>query len=125
MLKRLLPTLVMASMLAACSSGPPPPPPPPPFTPAGEFNVSIDAMGMMLGGLLIIEGTDGSYAGSLATEMGTVELTNFVVNGNEVTFIGSTPDFSLSFRIAIEGDEMMGGFDIAGMGEGSISGTRR
>jgi hypothetical protein len=112
MLKRLLPTLVVASMLAACSSGPPPPPPPPPFTPAGEFNVSIDAMGMMLGG-------------SLATDMVTVELTNFAVNGNEVTFVGSSPDFSLAFHIAIDGDEMMGSFEIAGMGEGSISGTRR
>jgi len=123
MLKRLLPTLVVASMLAACSSGPPPPPPPPPFTPAGEFNVSIDAMGMMLGGLLIIEGADGAYIGSLATDMVTVELTNFAVNGNEVTFVGSSPDFSLA--IAIDGDEMMGSFEIAGMGEGSISGTRR
>lgn len=124
-MKRLIPTLVLASLIAACSSGPPPPPPPPPFTPAGEYNVSIDAMGMMMGGLLIIEGTDGDYMGSLATEMGTVDLSGFVVNGHEVTFGGSTPDFSLAFRVMIDGDDLNGGFDIAGMGEGSITGTRR
>ena len=126
-MKKLLPTIMLAAMVAACSAGPPPPPPPPPWTPTGTYDVSIDAMGMQLGGVLDITETDGEFSGSLGTDMGVVDLNTFTVDtdSHEVTFVGDSPDFSLTFQIMIEEGELIGQFEMAGMGNGAIMGTKR
>jgi hypothetical protein len=124
-MRKLLPTVVFAALVAACSSGPPPPPPPPPWTPAGTYDLSIDAMGMQLGGVMTITEVNGEFSGVLGTEMGDVALSDFVVDGHELTFTGDSPDFSLAFMVIIEDGELSGQFDMGGMGSGSMVGTLR
>ena len=126
-MRKLLPTLVFAALVAACSSGPPPPPPPPPWTPAGTYDLSIDAMGMMFAGVMSITETNGTFEGSLGTEMGEVALYDFVVDrdSHEMTFAGDSPDFSLVFQVMIQDGELNGQFEIPGMGAGTMSGTNR
>ncbi len=123
MLKRLLPTFAVAALLAACASGPPPPPP---WTPAGMYDVGIDAQGMQIAGVLTITNMDGEYSGSLSTDMGSVDLYDFVINDHEVAFMGTSPDFSLAFALVIqESGELNGEIEVAGMGTAFISGTKR
>lgn len=122
MQKRLLPTLFVAALLAACASGPPPPPP---WTPAGTYDVSIDAMGMQLDGVMTITEADGEFGGTLSTEVGDVSLTDFVVVDHQLTFAGNSPEFSLAFDVTIENEQLSGQFEVAGMGTASIVGTLR
>ena len=124
-MRRLIGSLTLVLMLAACSSGPPAPPPTPPFTPAGVFDVSFDAMGQQMSGTMTIEGTDGAYTGGLTTNLGSLALTDFAVDGMAVTFSGSFGDFALAFSLAYEGEGFAGEMSIAGMGSGAITGVKR
>ena len=124
-MKRLIGSLTLVLMLAACSSGPPAPPPPPPFTPAGVFDVSFDAMGQQISGTITIEDVDGAYTGSLSTDLGSLALTDFAVDGMAVTFSGSFADFALAFSLAYEGEGFAGEISIGGMGSGAITGVKR
>lgn len=112
-------------MVAACASGPPEPPPPPPFTPAGVFDVSFAAMGQQMSGTLTIEEIDGGYSGSLETDLGTLSLTDFTVDGTAVTFSGTFSGFALAFALAYEGEGFDGDISIGEMGSGAITGVRR
>lgn len=124
-MKRFATTLTLVLMVAACSSGPPEPPPPPPFTAAGVFDVSFDAMGQQMAGTLTIEETDGAYSGSLTTDLGTVVLSAFVVDGMAVTFEGVTPQFTLAFKVNYEGEGFVGEISLGDLGSGSIAGVKR
>ena len=124
-MKRFATSFTLVLMVAACSSGPPEPPPPPPFTAAGVFDVSFDAMGQQMAGTLTIEEMDGAYSGSLTTDLGTVPLSDFVVDGMAVTFAGVTPQFTLGFKVNYEGDGFVGEISIGDLGSGSIAGVKR
>ena len=124
-MKRLIGSLALVWIATACSSGPPAPPPPPPFTPAGVFDVSFDAMGQQISGTMTIEGTDGAYTGSLTTDLGSLALTDFAVDGMAVTFSGSFADFALGFNLNYESDGFAGEISISGMGSGVITGVKR
>ncbi|MEE2899987.1 MAG: hypothetical protein VX815_16120 [Gemmatimonadota bacterium] len=124
-MKRLVMTLALGLMVAACSSGPPEPPPPPPFTPAGSFDVSMNVMGMELAGTMTIEETDGMYSGSLDTPQGPLALTNFAVDGMEVTCVGDAGQFTIAFALTFEGDGFTGAMDLGDIGGGTITGTKR
>ena len=124
-MKRFAMSFTLVLVVAACSSGPPEPPPPPPFTAAGVFDVSFDAMGQQMSGTLTIEETDGAYSGSLTTDLGTVPLSDFVVDGMAVTFTGVSPQFTLGFKVNYEGDGFVGEISIGDLGSGSIAGVKR
>ncbi len=124
-MKRFAMSFTLVLVVAACSSGPPEPPPPPPFTPAGVFDITIDAMGTEMAGSMTIEGMDGAYTGSLTIDLGTVALTDFAVDGMEVTFAGTTPQFSIEFTLTFEGDGFTGALDLGDIGTGSITGVKR
>ena len=121
-MKRFAVSFTLVLMVAACSSGPPAPPP---FSAAGVFDVSFDAMGQQLEGTLTIEEMDGAYSGSLTTDLGTVALSDFVVDGMAVTFAGVTPQFTLGFKVNYEGDGFLGEISIGDLGSGSIAGVKR
>lgn len=122
---RLLVCSALTLMVAACASGPPAPPPPPPFTPAGVFDVSFDAMGQQISGTMTIEEMDGAYSGSLATDFGTLVLTDFTVDAPAVTFSGTFSQFALAFTLDFDGEGFAGEVSIGGMGSGSITGVKR
>ena len=124
-MKRFAMSATVVLMVAACSSAPPEPPPPPPFTPAGVFDVSVDAMGQQVAGTMTIEEKDGAYTGSLATEIGAVALSESAVDGTAVTFSGVTPQFSFAFTLTYEGEGFSGEISIGDLGSGTITGVKR
>ena len=124
-MKRFAMSFTLALMMATCSSGPPEPPPPPPFTAAGVFDVSFDAMGQQMSGTITIEEAAGAYSGSLTTDLGTVALSDFMVDGMAVTFEGVTPQFTLAFKVNYEGDGFVGEISIGDLGSGAIAGVKR
>ena len=124
-MKRLIGSLTLVLMAAACSSGPPAPPPPPPFTPAGVFDVSLNAMGQQISGTMTIEELNGAYTGSITSDFGSSALTDFVVDGMAVTFSGSFSQFAIAFDLTYEDDGFAGQISIGGMGSGPITGVKR
>jgi hypothetical protein len=74
---------------------------------------------------MTIEGTDGAYTGSLTTDLGSLALTEFAVDGTAVTFSGSLADFGLAFSLNYEGDGFAGEISIGGLGSGAITGVKR
>ena len=124
-MKRLATTLTLGLIIAACSSGPPEPPPPPPFTPAGAFDISMNVMGMELAGTMTIAGAAGAFSGTLETPQGPLALTDFVVDGMEVTCVGDAGQFTIAFALTFEGDGFTGAMDLGDIGGGTITGTKR
>ena len=124
-MKRVSVSAALAFIAAACSSGPPGPPPPPPFTPAGVFDVSFDAMGQKMYGTMTIEEMDGAHTGSLLTDVGTVALSEFTIDGTTVTFSGTFTEFALAFALAYEGEGFAGEIVIGDLGSGAITGVKR
>ena len=128
-MRRLVNTLPMALILAACSGGmsggaPPAPPPPPELDPVGVYDCVVGAEGMEFGVTLTITGTAGEYTGSVDSEMGPGEVSDIVINGNEMTFVVDTPDMAVFFGVVFDGDTFTGDFDAGGMA-GYISGKKR
>jgi hypothetical protein len=124
MMHRVAPSALFAVLLAACGGGPPPAPPaPPPFDPVGVYDVTVEAQGMSLAGVMAIEGSaaDG-YTGTIDTDMGGAAIVDISVVGQEVTF--SIPDAGAQVRLVFEGSEFTGGLSGA-MGDALIFGTRR
>ena len=121
-MRRLAMSFALVLMVAACSSGPPAPPP---FTPAGVFDVSIDVMGTQMAGSMTIEEMDGAYTGSLETPQGTVALTDFALDGMEVTCTGTAGQFTIELTLTFEGDGFTGAMDLGDIGAGTISGVKR
>lgn len=124
MVRRFASPGLLAVLLLACGGGPPPEPPaPPPLDPVGVYDVTVEAQGMSLGGVMSIEGSaDEGYTGSIDTDMGGASIVDIMVVGQEVTF--SVPDAGAQVRLVFEGDEFSGGLTGA-MGDALIFGTRR
>ncbi len=124
MFKRLTVAAALGLLLGACSGGPPPAPPaPPPFDPSGTYDISINAQGMSIPGIMVIEGSpETGFTGSIDTEMGGAVLSNLALVGRELTF--SVPEVGATVQLLFEGDGFTGGMGGA-MGEASISGIRR
>ena len=124
MLHRVAPSALLVVLLAACGGGPPPAPPaPPPFDPVGVYDVTVEAQGMSLAGVMAIEGSaEQGYTGTIDTEMGGASIVDISVVGQEVTF--SIPDAGAQVRLLFEGAEFTGGLSGA-MGDALIFGTRR
>ena len=116
--------LGLGLLFSACSSAPPEPPAPPPFSPVGTYGITIDAMGMQMGGTMVIEGAEGAFTGILNTEMGGVPMSEITLNGQVMNFMVSIPEATLAFQLTFEGDEFTGGFD-GTIGSGSIYGKKR
>ncbi|HBD99698.1 MAG TPA: hypothetical protein DC060_16060, partial [Gemmatimonadetes bacterium] len=89
------------------------------------FDVSFDAMGQQMAGTLTIEEMDGAYSGSLTTDLGTVPLSEFMVDGMAVAFQGVTPDITIGFEVNYEGDGFVGEISLGDFGSGAIAGVKR
>ncbi len=124
MRQRLAPLALITLVFAACSSGPPPAPPaPPPLDPTGTWDVSVEAQGMSLSGVMVIRGSaEEGYTGSIDTDMGGASVADIVVDGDEMTM--SIPDAGAQAILTFDGDEFTGELSGA-MGDAVIFGTRR
>jgi len=110
-----------AAASAACASAPAGPPP---FNPAGTYSYQASVEGFAITGTMTIEGTEGSYAGSLTNEMiPPVSITSVVVTGQAVTVLAAGPDGELRIEFVVTGDAVEGSWAMAGMG-GSFTGTK-
>ncbi len=128
-MKRLMTALPLALFVAACSGGmsggaAPEPPPPPALDPVGTYDCMVTAEGMEIGVTLTIEGTPGAYTGSVNSDMGPGQVTDILVDGNQMTFVVDTGDMAVFFAVVFDGDTFTGDFDAGEMG-GFISGKRR
>ena len=124
-MKRLMLGLPLLFLVSACAGGPPPEPPgPPPLDPVGVYDCAVFAEGMELAATLTITGEEGAYSGSIQTDMGPGQVSDIVVDGQNMTFIVDTGDMTVWFAVVFDGDKFTGEFDAGGMG-GSISGTKR
>jgi hypothetical protein len=82
-------------------------------------------MGQQISGTLTIEEMDGAYSGSLATDLATLALTDFTVDGTAVAFSGTFSQFALAFALDYEGEGFAGEVSSGDMGSGSITGVKR
>lgn len=123
MFKRLASASALALVLAACAGGPPPEPPaPPPLDPTGTWDMIVEADGMTIGGVMVIEGSaEAGYTGSIDTDMGGAGISDITVDGQLLTF--SIPDAGASVTLEFEGDEFSGSMSGV-MGEATIYGQR-
>lgn len=114
----------LALLLTACSGGPPPAPPePPPLDPTGVYDISVEAQGQSIPGILSIEGSaEAGYTGSVDTDMGGASMSGITVSGQELRF--SVPDVGVQGTLVFEGSGFTGGITGA-MGDAIIVGTRR
>lgn len=115
---------LLALTLTACAGGAPAAAPEPvPFNPTGVYDVTVEAQGQSINGVLSIEGdAETGYSGSVDTEMGGASLSGVTVNGQEVSF--SVPDAGMQGRVVFEGTTFTGGLTGA-MGDALIFGTKR
>ena len=82
---------------AAASRPDPTPPPPPVLDPVGAFDFQTEAMGTSVTGTFTITGSPGSYSGNMTTDMGGFAMSDIAVDGQELTFIGESPDVVVLF----------------------------
>ena len=124
MFKRLTTAAAALILLSACAGGPPPEPPaPPPLDPTGTYDITVDAEGMTITGIMSISGSaEAGYTGSVDTDMGGAGLSSIVVEGQTVTC--SIPDAQVDLEMVFEGDGFTGVMNGA-MGQGGIIGKKR
>jgi hypothetical protein len=73
---------------------------------------------------LTITGEEGAYEGSVSSEMGTMPVSDIVVDGQQMSFVVDSPDMTVFFAVVFEGSDFSGEFDAGGMG-GFVTGTKR
>ncbi|MGD2122728.1 MAG: hypothetical protein PVJ76_13330 [Gemmatimonadota bacterium] len=124
-MKRLTTLFPLVALLAACAGGPPPEPPgPPPLDPVGTYDCYLDVDGMALDAVLTITGEEGAYAGEVSSEMGSMPVSDIVIDGQQMSFVVDSPDMTVFFTVMFDGDDFSGEFDAGGMG-GYVTGTKR
>lgn len=113
--------LAGAGASAACASAPSGPPP---FNPAGTYSYEASVEGFAVTGTMTIEGTEGSYAGSITNEMmPPVSITSVAVMEQTVTVLAAGPEGGLTIEFVVTGDAIEGSWAMAGLG-GSFTGTK-
>ncbi len=124
MMRRVASSALFAVLFAACGGGPPPEPPaPPPFDPVGVYDVTVEAQGMTLGGIMSIEGSaETGYTGTIDTDMGGAAIVDITVVGQELSF--SIPDAGAQVQLMFDGMRFTGGLT-GSMGDARIFGSRR
>jgi hypothetical protein len=124
MIKRLTTAAATLILLSACAGGPPPEPPaPPPLDPTGTYDITVDAEGMTISGVMVIRGSaEEGYTGSMDTDMGGAGVSDIVVEGQTVTFY--IPEAEADVQVIFEGDGFTGGMS-GMMGDAGIVGKRR
>ena len=132
-MKRPLVLFLVGILVAACSQSyggaaattpDPTPPPPPVFDPVGAFDFRTEAMGTSVTGTFTIAGSPGSYSGNISTDMGGFAMSDIAVDGQELTFVGESPDVVVFFLLVFDGDSFSGEWDAEGM-LGFVTGNRR
>lgn len=118
-----LPALAFAALLQACASAGPPPPPPPP-DPSGVYDCTISFDAGQLAATLTVRKQDGKFVGTIASDMGTVEVMNLVVDGKEMTFDVDPGGMVVSFKVTFDDTGLQGTFQGGGM-SGLITGKKR
>jgi len=133
-MKRPAALFLIGLVLAACSQSTgsaveaprpaPEPPPPAALDPVGVFDFQTEAMGSSVTGTFTISGSPGSYSGNASSDIGSFSLREIEVNGQELTFVGDSPEFVVYFVLEFDGDNFTGEWDAEGM-TGFISGQKR
>ena len=146
-MKAAIPIIVL---LAACSSNPEPESTPAPqattppvaatpaptpaaqpsgaFDPVGTFDMVVDVMGQQQSATLNITKTDGKLGGSLVGPDGNaLAIESATQDGRKLTLTSTIPNgpvltFALEFS---SNDACKGTVDVAGMGQGAITCTRK
>ena len=99
-------------------------PDPPPLDPVGVYDCALDVEGQALDATLTITGTEGAYEGSVSSEMGTMPVSDVVIDGQTMSFVVDSPDMTVFFSVVFDGPNFSGDFDAGGMG-GYVTGTKR
>lgn len=123
-MKRFASALTLVLLVSACSSAPAEPPAPPVLDPTGEYGITIAADGFSMNGTMTITDGANELTGTMQTEMGDGTLSQFVIEGQEVTFIANAQGMTVSFWVVFEGDGFSGEFETEGFGA-AITGVKR
>ena len=132
-MKRPIALLLVGLVVAACSQSyggaaattpEQTPPARPALDPVGSFDLRTEAMGSAVTGTFTISGSPGSYSGSMTTDMGGFGMSDINVDGQELSFVGESPDVVVFFLLVFDGDSFSGEWDAEGM-SGVVTGTKR
>ena len=124
-MKRMIALVPLVVFAIACSSGQPTTRPgPPPLDPVGTFDCYFDVEGMGIDAVLTITGEADAYEGSISSEMGTMQVTEIVIDGQAMSFVIDSPEMTVFVAVVFEGADFSGEFDAGGQG-GFVTGKRR
>jgi hypothetical protein len=110
---------------------PPTPPPPTPqpagaFDPLGTFTFTLDIAGTAASGTIDIRKTqDGTLAGAINSDQGSLPLSSVAVESRKMTLRFDFNGAPVSIVMNFEGDKYTGTVNVDGMGSGPISGERK
>lgn len=96
---------------------------------AGEWNLEIDVpMEQMASPTLTIVNEDGSLSGKLVSGMGTTDISNMSLEGDNLTFRytteGGGQTVTVSFDLTIDGDTLEGSMSAGSFGSFDVEGDR-
>lgn len=96
---------------------------------AGEWNLEIDVpMEQMATPTLTITDEDGSLSGKLVSGMGTNDISNMSLEGDNLTFSytteGGGQTVTVSFDLTIDGDSLEGSMSAGSFGSFDVEGSR-
>ena len=126
------------TLLAACSPAAAPPPAEPAAEPApaaapasaalnpvGVFEFATTVDGEPLTGTIEVTGSPGAYGGVIRTSATPdLPISGVITTGNEMVVTSTTPDGTLTLRMAFTGNDFTGGWDL-GEDSGELTGRRR
>jgi hypothetical protein len=95
------------------------------FDPAGRWNLVFDIQGQNLAVTMeLVKTPDGSWAGSLGSEMGTVAISKATLDGKKMSVTFAAPGGGDgSMLLLFDGNSVTGEWSAGGMGS-KLSGSR-
>ena len=97
-----------------------------PVSAVGTYDLQIELGGMAQSSVLTLSEKDGKLGGTLTLHGQPAKVDSVELKGHEMTMQVAMPHGSLKLSLTFKSsDELSGTFAMEGMGNGTISGTRR
>ena len=96
---------------------------------AGTYNTTVNSpMGPQSGTFTVVDGGDGTFTGSMAGGMGSMDVVDGKIDGNALSWIMNMVvpmPMELNCTATIDGDTLTGAVNAGAFGDMPLSGTRQ